>query len=141
MRNRTAVAILAASVLSIPAADIAAHSAEGSTPQTGQLAQRQYRACPSEDSAACIWHNQGPGFSFVSNTGEGGTSTKVYRVSDRLADKLQARHGTWHRPGDYIGKRFDTTHGGRTITVQRGDVVSVGGTTYVIRPSGVVASS
>lgn len=141
MRNRTAVAILAASVLSIPAADIAAHSAEGSTPQTGQLAKRQYRACPEEDGASCIWHNQGPGFSFVSNTGQGGTSTRVYRVSDKLADKLQARHGKWHRPGDYLGQSWDTTHGDRSAVITPGTVVSIGGTSFAIKPSGVVLTS
>lgn len=108
------------------------------TQQRAPLAHRQYPACDQEDDTACIWHNSGPGFSFVSGVRH--DSGQVWRVSDRLANKLQRREGTWRRPGHWRGIQIDDTHGG-SFVIRRGDVVSVGGTTYVIRKSGRVGTS
>lgn len=145
MTNRLSTAVAATIVIAagiLGAAEGAgqaatAQSTEAAT-ETAQRHVRQYPACAQEDDTACIWHNSGPGFSFVSGIRH--DSGQVWRVSDRLANKLQRREGTWRRPGHWRGVRIDDTHGG-SFVIRRGDVVSVGGTTYVIRKSGRVGTS
>lgn len=105
-------------------------------------ANRQYPECATEDSVNCVWRNQGPGFSHV-NGPHRQPAPRIVRVSDRLADRLINRHGTWKRPdARWLGDRVDRVdaHGG-SFTVNRDTVISFrGGTTYLIR-NGMVASS
>ncbi|MGH3477630.1 MAG: hypothetical protein ACRDQD_12410 [Nocardioidaceae bacterium] len=137
MRYRTRTTIAGALVGGLFLAPFV--GARAAAVETAPLAKRQYPSCATEDSANCVWQNQGPGFSFVSGPNRH-PAPRVYRVSDRLADKLVARRGTWERPGRWLGLIVDTTHG-HTYRVNRETVVSpVGGTTFFVR-NGRVASS
>jgi hypothetical protein len=98
---------------------------------------RQYPRCATEDSAHCIWRNQGPGFSFVSGAPRH-PAPRVYRVSGRLADKL-IRRDNWQRAPR--GMHVDTVRGNRTFVTGRHAVISYGPTTYVIRANGTVGGS
>jgi hypothetical protein len=109
---------------------------------------RQYRQCAQEDGPRCVWRNHGPGFSYVSAGGWQDRNPRVWPVSDRLADELISRHGTWkHAPR---GVRWDTV--GRClspcevplrsfVTGKRAVVSYVDGTAYVIRWDGTVGAS
>lgn len=136
-RKRIAGLAVAAGIATLA---VSAPSATAS-PYEGPPAKRQYPQCRQEDDRNCVWLNHGPGYSFVSGPVviNPNAPQEVYRVSNRLANKLIARHGSWQRPEDWIGTRVDDTHGG-SFVVNRRTVVSIGGTTYFIRQGRVGTS-